>query len=79
MTTVVVASFFEEEYIRRIREAAGRLEVLYREDLVPPPRWGGDHRGPADWLRSPEQEKEFLGMLAEAEVLFDFPAATRKT
>ena len=73
MTTVVVASFFEEEYIRQIRETDGRLEVLYREDLVPPPKWGGDHKGPEDWSRSPEQEEEFLGMLAEAEVLFDFP------
>ena len=73
MTTVVVASFFEEEYIRQIRETDGRLEVLYREDLVPPPRWGGDHSGPTGWRRSPEQEEEFLGMLAEAEVLFDFP------
>lgn len=73
MTTVVVTSFFEEEYIQQIRETDGRLEVLYREELVPPPRWGGDHAGPAGWRRSPEQEEEFLVMLAEAEVLFNFP------
>ena len=74
MTTVVVTSFFEEEYIRRFREVDDRLEVIFREDLVPPPRWGGDHKGPGDWKRSPEQEEEFLGMIAEAEVLFDFPS-----
>jgi phosphoglycerate dehydrogenase-like enzyme len=47
--------------------------VLYREDLVPPPRWPGDHAGPEGWRRSPEEDKEFLAMLAEAEVLYDFP------
>ena len=73
MTTVVIASFFEEEYVRRIREVDGRLRVLYREDLVPPPMWPGDHAGPEDWSRTPEGEEEFLAMLAEAEVLYDFP------
>ena len=73
MTTVVVTSFFEEEYVRRIREADDSLRVVYREDLVPPPRWPGDHVGPADWDRTPEQDEEFLQMLAEAEILYDFP------
>ena len=73
MTTVAVASFFEEEFVRRFREVDDRLEILYRSDLVPPPRWEGDHNGPEGWGRTPEEEEEFLGMLAEAEVLYDFP------
>jgi phosphoglycerate dehydrogenase-like enzyme len=73
LTTVVVTSYFEEEHLRRIREVDGRLRVLYRENLVPPPRWPGDHAGPEGWRRSPEEDKEFLAMLAEAEVLYDFP------
>ena len=73
MTTVVITSYFEEEYVRRIREVDGRLRVLYREDLVPPPRWPGDHAGPEEWRRPPEGEDEFLAMLSEAEVLYDFP------
>jgi len=73
MTTVVIASYFEEEHIRRIREVDEGLNVLYREDLVPPPRWPGDHNGPEDWERSPKADEEFLAMLAEAEVLYDFP------
>ncbi|HET7271199.1 MAG TPA: hypothetical protein VFI90_08930, partial [Rubrobacter sp.] len=71
MTTVVITSFFEEEYVRRIREVDGRLRVLYNEDLVPPPRWPGDHAGPEGWRRTPEGEDEFLAMLGEAEVLYD--------
>ena len=73
MVTVVIGSYFEEEHVGRIREVDGRLRVLYREDLVPPPRWPGDHVGPEDWRRTQEEEKEFLAMLAEAEVLYDFP------
>lgn len=73
MTTVVVTSFFEEEFVRRFGEVDDRLRVLYRPDLVPPPRWEGDHNGPDGWERTPEQEEAFLGMLAEAEVLYDFP------
>lgn len=72
-TNVVIASFFEEEYVQRIREVDGRLRVLYREDLVPPPRWPGDHVGPEDWSRTPEEDEEFRAMLGEAEVLYDFP------
>ncbi len=73
MTTVVIASYFEEEYVRRIEEVDERLRVLYSEDLVPPPRWQGDHAGPEVWERTPEDDEEFLGMLGEAEVLYDFP------
>ncbi len=73
MVTVVIGSYFEEEHVRRIREVDGRLRVLYREDLVPPPRWPGDHTGPEDWCRTQEEEEEFLAMLGEAEVLYDFP------
>jgi phosphoglycerate dehydrogenase-like enzyme len=73
LTTVVIGSYFEDEHVRRIRELDGRLRVLYREDLVPPPRWPGDHAGPESWRRSPEEDEEFLAMLAEAAVLYDFP------
>ena len=73
MTTLMITSYFEEEYVRRIREVDERLRVLYREDLVPPPRWPGDHAGPEDWRRTPEEEEEFLTMLGEAEVIYDFP------
>jgi glyoxylate/hydroxypyruvate reductase len=73
LTTVVIASYFEEQYVRRIEEVDERLRVLYREDLVPPPRWQGDHAGPEVWERAPEDDEEFLGMLGEAEVLYDFP------
>lgn len=73
MVTVVIASYFEDEHVRSIQEVDGRVRVLYREDLVPPPRWDGDHRGIDGWQRTPEQDREFLQMLSRAEVLLDFP------
>jgi glyoxylate/hydroxypyruvate reductase len=73
MITVMIGSYFEEEYVTRIRGVDERLRVLYREDLVPPPRWPGDHVGPPGWRRSEEGEEEFLAMLHEARVLYDFP------
>ncbi len=73
MTTVLIASYFEEVHVRRIREVDEGLRVLYDEDVVPPPRWPGDHVGPEEWQRTPENEERFLKMLGEAEVLYDFP------
>jgi phosphoglycerate dehydrogenase-like enzyme len=73
MITVVVCSYFEKEHVERIRQVDERLRILYCEDLVPPPRWPGDHTGPPEWRRSREGEEEFLAMLWEAEVLYDFP------
>lgn len=73
MTTVVITSFFEDKYVECIRAVDDRLRVHYREDLVPPPRWPGDHVGPEEWSRTPEEDKEFRALLAEAEVLYDFP------
>jgi phosphoglycerate dehydrogenase-like enzyme len=73
LVTVTITSHLEEEHVERVREVDERLRVLYREDLVPPPRWPGDHVGPPGWRRTPEGEEEFLAMLAQADVLYDFP------
>jgi phosphoglycerate dehydrogenase-like enzyme len=73
LLTVLIASYLEEEHVESIKAVDERLRVLYREDLVPPPRWPGDHVGPRGWRRTPEDEREFLAMLEEAEVLYDFP------
>jgi phosphoglycerate dehydrogenase-like enzyme len=73
LVTITIASYLEEEHVERIREVDERLRVLYHEDLVPPPRWPGDHLGPPGWRRTPEGDEEFLAMLEGAEVLYDFP------
>jgi len=77
MTTVLVAVPLGQESLRRIREADPRVRVVYREELVPPPRWEGDLVGEPGWRPGPEEERELLELLAGAEVLLDFPKIRR--
>jgi phosphoglycerate dehydrogenase-like enzyme len=71
---VVIASPLEEEHAARIAAAfPDRAEVAFRPDLLPPTRYQGDHDGDPDWMRSPDQQREWLDLLAGAEILWDFP------
>jgi phosphoglycerate dehydrogenase-like enzyme len=45
--------------------------VVYRPDLLPAPRYAADHVGGA-FVRTPQQEREWRALLAEADILFDF-------
>lgn len=71
VTTVLIASYLEPEHVERIRQVDARVNVLYRPDLLAPPRYPADHKG-AEFTRTPEQEAEWRGLLARAHVLFDF-------
>ena len=73
--TALIASPLEEEHAARIAAAfPGRVETVFRPDLLPPIRFAGDHGGPPGWRRSPDQETEWHAALRRAEVLWDFPA-----
>jgi phosphoglycerate dehydrogenase-like enzyme len=71
--TVVIASPLEPEHVETIRAFDSRLNVLYDPALLPPMRYVTDHGGDPNWQRTPEQEQQFLAMLRQADVLFDFP------
>lgn len=71
MTTVAIAVPFDAELVERIRRCG--VEVLHEPDLLPEPRFPGDHRGVAHFGRSPEGERRWERMLARAEVLLGFP------
>ncbi|CAA9556002.1 MAG: D-3-phosphoglycerate dehydrogenase [uncultured Thermomicrobiales bacterium] len=72
--TVLIASPLEEHHAARIAGAfAGRVDTVYRPDLLPPIRFPGDHGGSPGWRRSPEQQREWHAALRRAEVLWDFP------
>ena len=76
---VVIASPLETEHAARIAAAfPDRAEVVYRPDLLPPTRYRGDHDGDPAWTRSADQQREWLGLLASAEILWDFPFATHE-
>ncbi len=75
--TLLIASYLEAEYVERIRQVDARLRVVYEPDLLRPPRYPADHTGkPVE--RSAEQGQRWLGLLAEAEILFDFDATHRE-
>lgn len=70
---VAIAVPIEPELVERIRSSAPELEVLWEPDLLPPARYPGDHRGAADFKRSPDQERRWQEMLGSAEALLGMP------
>ncbi len=70
---VTIAGPLEAELVESIRAVDSRVEVEYDPDLLPPPRFPGDHRGVDGFRRSPEDERRWRQMLAVAEVLFGIP------
>jgi phosphoglycerate dehydrogenase-like enzyme len=73
-TIVLIASYLEPDLVDRIRRVDDRVEVLYRPDLLPPPRYPADHHG-RPFERTAEQEAAWRALLARADVLFDFDYA----
>ena len=71
---VVLTAPIGEELVGRIAAAyPDRVELHYRPDLMPPPRYTGDYHGDYHhWKQTPEQEAAWREVLANAEVLFDF-------
>src|SRR5512140_2801060 len=70
--TVLICSYLEPEYVDRIRRIDDRLDVIYEPALLRPPRYAADHTGDPNFKRTPEQEKRWQELLAQAEILFDF-------
>ncbi len=68
---IVIASYLEAPHVDRIRAVDPRLEVVYEPYLLPRPRFVADHVGHA-FERPEEDEKRWVSLLADAEVLFDF-------
>lgn len=67
---IVIASPLEAGHVERIRAVEG-YTVLHEPGLVPAPRYVADHKGVHPRLQDADRAR-WLGMLAEAEVLFDF-------
>lgn len=70
---VLITSPLEPEYVTQIAEAfPGEIELIYPEDLVPAPRYRGDH-GHYDRGLTGDKQHEWHELLRRADVLFDFP------
>lgn len=69
----MITSPLETEHVERIISAyRGKLELIYRPDLITPPRYIADHTGAPDWKRTPAQAMEWYALLRRANVLWDF-------
>jgi glyoxylate/hydroxypyruvate reductase A len=71
MFNLLIASYLEPDYIDQIRGVSPALEVVYRPDLLPQPRYIADHIG-HPLQRTPQQQAEWESLLARAEIMFDF-------
>jgi phosphoglycerate dehydrogenase-like enzyme len=69
----MITSPLEAEHAERIAAAfPDRVELIYRPDLMPQPRYRGDHGDPA-WRLTGERQREWHALLGRADVLLDFP------
>lgn len=71
MVNVLIASYLEPELVEKIRAVDARLEVEYHPELLPKPRYKADHVG-QKLERGADDQARWEGLLARAEVLFDF-------
>ena len=74
---ILITSYLEPEFVAEIAAVDSRLNVVYRPDLIAPPRYIADHNGSPDFQRTTEQEAEWQGLLAQADILFDFDHSHR--
>lgn len=70
---VTVAVPLAADLAARIGEGHADVVVVHEPDLLPPPRFPGDHAGEAGFTRSGSDEARFQALLADTDVTFGFP------
>lgn len=68
--TILIASYLEAELIEKIRQQFPQVNLINRPDLIGKPRYIADHSSRPE--RTSEQEAEWLELLSQATILFDF-------
>lgn len=68
---LLIASYLEPEFVERIRQVDGRLEVIYEPRLLPESRYPADHHG-KPLARNSKDEETWRKYLAQAEIMFSF-------
>jgi phosphoglycerate dehydrogenase-like enzyme len=69
-TKILISTFLEQQHVDAIASAPD-VEVLYAPELLPEPRYAADHGGVKPSLDAAAEER-WLGLLAQADVAFDF-------
>jgi phosphoglycerate dehydrogenase-like enzyme len=73
---LLVATPLEPELVERIASVDRRLDVVFAPELLPSPRYPGDHRGDPGFTRTPTDQRRWEELVAEADVLFGVPGDT---
>jgi hypothetical protein len=74
---VVVATPWDDfELFRRICAVDPRVEVRAEPDLLPRPRFAGDHVGVGGFTRTADQMVRWQTLLEQADILFGIPGET---
>lgn len=68
---VLITFIIEPDLIKKIEEVDPRIEVLYEPDLLGSPRYPCDQHG-TPIQHTPTQEKRWLDLLSQTEVLFGY-------
>ena len=68
---VLITFILEPDLIKKIEELGPRIKVLYEPDLLGSPRYPCDQHG-TPVLHTPTQEKRWLELLSQTEVLFGY-------
>jgi len=69
----VAATPLSDELAERIRAAEPRLDLVVEQDLLPPERHPGDHRGDPAFRRSDADERRYVALVDSAQVLYGMP------
>lgn len=72
---VTVAVPLDAVLVKRIRAIPG-IEVAYAPDLLPPPRFPGDHAGVTGFVRDADGEARWQAMLEGTEISYGVPGDT---
>ncbi len=68
-----IATPLDSHFVPVIEAVDDRVEVRYEPDLLPPPRFPGDHVGSRGFHHSPEQRDRWRRMVSDADVVFGIP------
>jgi phosphoglycerate dehydrogenase-like enzyme len=70
---VAVVTPLSEELAALIERLEPRVEMLYEQELLPPVRYPADHHGDPSFTRTPDRERRFAAIIADADALYGVP------
>jgi phosphoglycerate dehydrogenase-like enzyme len=76
---VLITTPLEPDLVDGLSREHREMEFIYPAHLLPTPRYPAEHRYPDFDSLSPEEQEEWEGLIAGADVLFDFGPAPLRT